>query len=47
MNVLSEYANEEFDKFIRNKRLQESLNDLIVFYQLSSIDEIVKLCLDI
>lgn len=46
MNTLSEYAKTELEKFVQNKQLQEQLSDVIVFYQLTNTDDIVKLCLD-
>lgn len=46
MNTLSEYATGEFEKFVQNKQLQKQLNDVIAFYQLSNIDEVIQLYLD-
>ena len=42
---LSQYAEEQFVKFLQNKTLQASIGDMMVFMNITNLDEVVEVCL--
>jgi len=42
---LSQYAEEQLVKFLQNKQLQHSINDMVVYMNMSNLDEIVEVCM--
>ena len=42
---LSQYAEEQLVKFLQNKQLQCSINDMVVYMNMSNLDEIIDLCM--
>lgn len=45
MNKLSKYAETNFINFLKNKTIQETINNIVIFKNIASIDEIVDICL--
>jgi transcription termination factor NusB len=42
---LSQYAEEQFVKFLQNEKLQTSINDMVVFMNVTDLDEVIEVCL--
>ena len=44
-NQLSQYAEEQFVKFLKNKTLQTSINDMVVYMNMMDIDDVIDVCM--
>lgn len=42
---LSQYAEEQFIRFLQNEKLQTSIGDMMVFMNVTTLDEVVEVCL--
>ncbi len=42
---LSQYAEEQLVKFLQNKQLQYSINDMVAWMNMTDLDEVVNVCI--
>src|ERR1035437_8723244 len=44
-NQLSQYAEEQFVKFLKNKAIQTSIGDMIVYMNIMNFDDVIEVCI--
>jgi hypothetical protein len=40
----SDYVNDKFIEFLKNKEIQNTINDIIVFLNVTSVDDMTEIC---